>query len=98
MKLLGRSTARNAIHEFRVHDHRQRWANWHAQAGTPRHVVPELGARASPEIVGSYARLAAEHLAPYTDRLCPLREVEANGTNPSQGAKKIGAAQRDHFT
>jgi hypothetical protein len=29
-----------------------------------------------PEMVRRYAHLAAEHLAPYADRLCALRVVE----------------------
>jgi len=36
--------------------------------------------------VRRYAHLAAEHLAPYADRLCALRavELEDHGTNTAQ--------------
>ena len=56
------------------------------QQGTPLFALQELGGWESPEMVRRYAHLAAEHLAPYADRLCALRVVEAagDGTNPSQ--------------
>jgi len=43
---------------------------------------------------GMATRIAAEHLAPYADRLCALRVVEAagDGTNPSQATNDKGLA------
>jgi hypothetical protein len=42
-----------------------------------------MGGWASQAMVARYAHLAAEHLAPYADRLCALRAVaaESDGTN-----------------
>jgi integrase len=77
---------RAGIQDFRWHDLRHTWASWHVQSGTPLHVLQELGAWESAEMVRRYAHLNAEHLAPYADRLCTLRVVEgeADGTNTAQ--------------
>lgn len=77
---------RAGIEAFRWHDLRHTWASWHVQNGTPMPVLQELGGWESPEIVRRYAHLAAEHLAPYADRLCALRAVESedHGTNTAQ--------------
>ena len=80
---------RAGIEDFRWHDLRHTWASWHVQQGTPLFALQELGGWESSEMVRRYAHLAAEHLAPYADRLCALRVVatSGDGTNPSQGAK-----------
>jgi integrase len=65
------------IENFRWHDLRHTWASWHVQQGTPLFALQELGGWESPEMVRRSAHLAAEHLAPYADRLCALRVVEA---------------------
>jgi hypothetical protein len=46
-------------------------------------------------MVRRYAHLAADHLAPYADRLCALRVVDAeeNDTNTAQGGIGIGAVR-----
>lgn len=77
------------IEDFRWHDLRHTWASWHVQQGTPLFALQELGGWESSEMVRRYAHLAAEHLAPYADRLCALRvvAVPGDGTNPSQGHK-----------
>ena len=67
---------RAGIENFRWHDLRHTWASWHVQQGTPSYVLQELGGWESPEMVRRYAHLAADHLAPYADRLCALRVVE----------------------
>ena len=46
------------------------------QNGTPLFALQELGGWESAEMVRRYAHLAAEHLAPYAERLCALRAVE----------------------
>ena len=73
-KALGRADIEN----FRWHDLRHTWASWHVQGGTPLNVLQELGGWASYSMVQRYAHLAADHLAPWADRLAN------RGTNPSQ--------------
>ena len=72
---------RAGITDFRWHDLRHTWASWHVQGGTPLYVLQELGGWASAEMVRKYAHLAAEHLAPWADRLA---ERNVLGTNSSQ--------------
>ena len=73
-KALGRA----GIDNFRWHDFRHTWASWHVQGGTPLNVLQELGGWASYSMVLRYAHLAADHLAPWAERLAN------RGTNPSQ--------------
>jgi hypothetical protein len=54
---------RAGIEDFRWHDLRHAWATFHMQAGTPLHVVQELGGWASPKMVQRYAHLTPGHLA-----------------------------------
>lgn len=69
---------RAKIENFRWHDLRHTWASWHVQGGTPLNVLQELGGWASNSMVQRYAHLAADHLAPWADRL------SSHGTNSSQ--------------
>jgi integrase len=64
---------RAGIEDFRWHDLRHTWASWHVQNGTPLFALQELGGWASAEMVRRYAHLAADHLAPFAERLCALR-------------------------
>jgi integrase len=73
---------RAGIENFRWHDLRHTWASWHVQSGTPLHVLQELGGWASYAMVQRYAHLAADHLAPWAERLATQRADR--GTNPSQ--------------
>ena len=66
---------RAGIEDFRWHDLRHTWASWHAQAGTPLHVLQELGGWESVEMVRRYAHLSSEHLADYVDRMSQLKLV-----------------------
>ena len=75
---------RAGISDFRWHDLRHTWASWHVQGGTPLFVLQELGGWESAEMVRKYAHLAADHLAPWADRLADHNNA---GTNPSQEAK-----------
>jgi integrase len=77
---------RAGIQDFRWHDLRHCWASWHVQNGTPLFALQELGGWESPEMVRRYAHLAADHLAPYAERLCAMRAVaaEGDGTNTAQ--------------
>lgn len=67
---------RAGIADFRWHDLRHTWASWHVQGGTPLFALQDLGGWESAEMVRRYAHLAADHLAPWADRLVALRTVE----------------------
>ena len=54
------------------------------QAGTPLFALQELAGWEAAEMVRKYAHLAADHLAPWADRLA---EHNVAGTNPSQRVK-----------
>lgn len=58
---------RAGIADFRWHDLRHTWASWHVQNGTPQHVLQELGAWESAEMVRRYAHLSVDHLTSYAD-------------------------------
>jgi len=59
------------------------------QSGTPLYALQELGGWESAEMVRRYAHLAADHLAPFAERLCALRAVdESYGTFSSQPEKE----------
>jgi len=60
---------RAGIEDFRWHDLRHTWASWHIQAGTPLHVLQELGGWETTEMVRRYAHLSSDHLAAYVNRL-----------------------------
>ncbi|MEJ7667591.1 MAG: site-specific integrase [Casimicrobiaceae bacterium] len=74
------------ITDFRWHDLRHTWASWHVQGGTPLFALQELGGWQSAEMVRRYAHLAAEHLAPYAERLCTVEAVAStnHGTFTAQ--------------
>lgn len=69
------------IENFRWHDLRHTWASWHVQAGTPLHVLQELGGWECVEMVRKYAHLSSEHLAEYVDRLSRLTVIENDQEN-----------------
>jgi integrase len=64
-----RALERAGIEDFRWHDLRHTWASWHVQAGTPLHVLQELGGWESVEMVRRYAHLSSDHLVAYVDRM-----------------------------
>lgn len=78
---------RAGINDFRWHDLRHTWASWHVQAGTPLHVLQELGGWATPTMVQRYAHLSSEHLLAYSQGI--------NNSSPSGAAfaAKIRGAQ-----
>ena len=65
---------RAGIINFRWHDLRHTWASWHAQAGTPLHILQELGGWESAEMVRRYAHLTSDHLIPFVDRLTAIQQ------------------------
>jgi integrase len=70
---------RAGIVNFRWHDLRHTWASWHSQAGTPMHVLQELGGWRSQEMVQRYAHLSSDHLAEFVDRMSGSLRVIAGG-------------------
>ena len=66
---------RSGITNFRWHDLRHTWASWHVQAGTPLHVLQELGGWESVEMVRRYAHLSTDHLAEYVERMSGTLKV-----------------------
>ncbi len=77
--------------DFRWHDLRHTWASWHVQAGTPLHVLQELGGWASPEMVQRYAHLSAGHLADYANNIGGPKPAGANLVAIGAGKKKAAA-------
>jgi integrase len=53
------------LKDFRWHDLRHTWASWHVQAGTPLHVLKELGGWSDLKMVLRYSHLSQQHLAAY---------------------------------
>ena len=78
---------RAGIEDFRWHDLRHTWASWHVQAGTPLHVLQELGGWETTEMVRRYAHLGGDHLAEYAERLSRPRVVE--GTNLAHAMDEV---------
>ena len=68
---------------FRWHDLRHTWASWHAQDGTPLHVLQELGGWASSEMVQRYAHLSTKHLAHFVDCRVGLKLVGGTDVFPT---------------
>jgi len=69
---------RAGIEDFRWHDLRHTWASWHVQAGTPLHVLQELGGWSSYTMVQRYAHLGSEHLAQYAGNISGPRIVRTD--------------------
>ena len=74
-----KALSRVGIENFRWHDLRHTWASWHVQAGTPLHVLQELGGWECVEMVRKYAHLSTAHLAEYVDRVSNVRLVGSEG-------------------
>ena len=71
--------AKVGITDFRWQQLRHTWAGWHVQAGTPLHVLQELGGCECVEMVRKYAHFSSEHLAAYVDRMSGLKVVGTGG-------------------
>lgn len=79
---------RAGVQDFRWHDLRHTWASWHVQAGTPLHVLQELGGWQNYEMVKRYAHLSADQLAGHT------RNIEGIvGSRTFPGTQPDGAAK-----
>jgi integrase len=83
---------RAGIENFRWHDLRHTWASWHAQAGTPLHVLQELGGWETTEMVRRYAHLGGDQLAEYAERLSRPRVVE--GTNLAHAMDEVKTKEK----
>jgi len=79
-----KALARAGISNFRWHDLRHTWASWHRQAGTPQHVLKELGGWADDRMVSRYAHLGADHLADYVNRHAGLSTISVTSSRSSQ--------------
>jgi integrase len=71
-----RFSLETGLRRANVTDLRHTWASWHVQAGTPLHVLQELGSWKCVEMVRKYAHLASDYLAPYVDRMSGLRLLQ----------------------
>lgn len=71
------------IKAFRWHDLRHTWASWHVQAGTPLHVLQELGGWSTYAMVQKYAHLSAEHLASHAE------SVTFSGTGQKSSGSEV---------
>lgn len=80
---------RAGIENFRWHDLRHTWASWHMQNGTPLFVLQELEGWESSEMVRRYAHPAADHLAPFAERLSALNVPEPKFTARLRHSPKI---------
>lgn len=60
---------RAGIENFRWHDLRHTWASWHAQGGTPMHVLQKLGGWATAAMVQRYAHLGMDDLKRYAEQV-----------------------------
>lgn len=78
-----RSISAAGIDDFRFHDLRHTWASWHIQAGTPLHVLQELGGWECVEMVQKYAHLSTSHLAAYSLHV-------KFASRPKDGQRKAG--------
>ncbi|QWF71834.1 site-specific integrase [Methylomonas paludis] len=63
------------IENFCWHGLRHTWASWHVQAGTPLHVLQELGGWSCYEMVLRYAHLAPEHLSADAARISGMLNI-----------------------
>ena len=79
---------RAGIADFRWHDLRHTWASWHVHAGTPLHVLQELGGWESAEMVRRYAHLSSEQLAEYVEKFSGLRLVNGYSLATAPQVKK----------
>jgi hypothetical protein len=70
-------------------------ATWHVQNGTPLFALQELGGWESPEMVRRYAHLAADHLAPYAERLgVPPLKTAAQIRHRADSGKAVAISQK----
>ena len=60
---------KSGIHDFHWHDLRHTWASWHAQGGTPMHVLQKLGGWQTPAMVQRYAHLGMDDLKRYAEQV-----------------------------
>lgn len=85
---------RAGIKNFRWHDLRHTWASWHAQAGTPVHVLRELGGWSDDRMVKNYAHLSVQHLLPHVERVHDLLRQRSLPVRAETHRGSVSAASR----
>lgn len=83
---------RAGIRNFRWHDLRHTWASWHAQSGTPLHILQELGGWRSASMVQVYAHMSTAHLKQHV--LSFHNHVHGLGIVTRQGQDPQGLGER----
>ena len=83
-----RALQRAGIENFRWHDLRHTWASWHAQSGTPMHVLQKLGGWQTPAMVQRYAHLGMDDLKRYAEQV--RMEEPNNGYDLATSEMKKG--------
>lgn len=89
---------RAGIEDFRWHDLRHTWASWHAQSGTPLHVLQTLGGWRDPAMVQRYAHLSMEHLEGYSARYAEQARLSELAGYYSSTTEEEAAAQSGRLT
>jgi integrase len=62
-----KAARRAGVPWLRWHDLRHTWASWHVQAGTPLHVLQELGGWKSLAMCQRYGHLTVEHIRAFVE-------------------------------
>ena len=83
-----RALKRAGIENFRWHDLRHTWASWHAQSGTPMHVLQKLGGWQTPAMVQRYAHLGMDDLKRYAEQV--RMQESQNGYDLATSQKENG--------
>lgn len=89
---------RAGIENFRWHDLRHTWASWHAQNGTPLHVLQALGGWRDPAMVQRYAHLSMEHLEGYSARFAEQAKLSELAGYYSSATEEEDATRRGRLT
>lgn len=73
-----KALSRAGIENFRWHDLRHTWANWHVQNGTSLQELQQLGGWNSFEMVLRYTHLSSDHLKEASERISVTNLLQSN--------------------